>query len=200
MIDKKQYQRTFGVLHASGDFLKEDFPMKQTNHFPVRKLIILCAAVILLLSTSIICYAEDVGGIRTTIQLWIHGAQTTAVMDIQNGEYTLTYQDADGTPREQVGGGVVVNPDGSERPMTDEEIMERVMKEAKQPEVDFREDGSTWVYYMDLAMDITDQFNDDGICFVQLKNASDILYLTVKYQDGFATSPDGFVQPDEFNW
>lgn len=27
MIDKQQYQRTFGVLHASGDFLKEDFPM-----------------------------------------------------------------------------------------------------------------------------------------------------------------------------
>ncbi|MCI7638921.1 MAG: hypothetical protein MSS60_03745 [Clostridiales bacterium] len=199
MIDKKQYQRAFGVLHASGDFLKEDFPMKQTNHFPARKLIILCAAVILLLSTSIICYAEDVGGIRRTIQLWIHGDQTTAVMDIQNGEYTLTYHDADGTPREQVGGGVVVNPDGSERPMTDEEIMERVMKESRMPEVDFRKDGSTWVYYMDQAMDITDKFDDDSICFVQLKNGSDILYLTVKYQDGFATSPDGFVQPEEFN-
>ena len=24
MINKEQYQRTFGVLHASGDFLKED--------------------------------------------------------------------------------------------------------------------------------------------------------------------------------
>ena len=199
MIDKKQYQRTFGVLHASGDFLKEDFPMKETSRFPMRKLLILCAAVLLILSTSTICYAKDVGGIRRTIQLWIHGDQTTAVMDIQNGEYTLTYEDADGTPREQVGGGVVINPDGSERPMTDEEIMERVMKEAKQPEVDFREDGSTWVYYMDQAMDITDKFNDDGICFVQLKNGSDILYLTVKYQDGFATSPDGFIQPEEFN-
>lgn len=133
------------------------------------------------------------------IQLWILGDQTTAVMDIQNSEYTLTYQDADGNPHVQVGGGVVINPDGSERPMTDEEIMERVMKEAQRPEVDFRKDGSTWVYYMDQAMDITDKFNDDGICFVQLKNGSDILYLTVKYQDGFATSPDGFVQPEEFN-
>ena len=163
MIDKQQYQRTFGVLHASGDFLKEDFPMNKTNHFPVRKLIILCAAVILLLSTSIICYAEDVGGIRTTIQLWIHADQTTAVMDIQNGEYTLTYEDADGTPREQAGGGVVVNPDGSERPMTDEEIMERVMQQVQMPEVDYKKDGSVWVYYMDQAIDITDQFNDDGI-------------------------------------
>ena len=197
MIDKQQYQRTFGVLHASGDFLKEDFPMNKTNHFPVRKLIILCAAVILLLSTSIICYAEDVGGIRTTIQLWIHADQTTAVMDIQNGEYALTYEDADGTPREQAGGGVVVNPDGSERPMTDEEIMERVMQQVQMPEVDYKKDGSVWVYYMDQAIDITDQFNDDGICFVQLKNGSDILYLTVDYKAGYATSSDGFIQPEE---
>ena len=197
MIDKQQYQRTFGVLHASGDFLKEDFPMNKTNHFPVRKLIILCAAVILLLSTSIICYAEDVGGIRTTIQLWIHADQTTAVMDIQNGEYTLTYEDADGTPREQAGGGVAINPDGSERPLTDEEIMERVMQQVQMPEVDYKKDGSVWVYYMDQAIDITDQFNDDGICFVQLKNGSDILYLTVDYKAGCATSSDGFIQPEE---
>ena len=198
MIDKQQYQRTFGVLHASGDFLKEDFPMNKTNHFPVRKLIILCAAVILLLSTSIICYAEDVGGIRTTIQLWIHADQTTAVMDIQNGEYTLTYEDADGTPREQAGGGVAINPDGSERPLTDEEIMEHVMEQAQMPDVVYKEDGSVWVYYMDQVMEITDSFNSDGVCFVQLKNGLQTLYLTVTYQNGYATSPLGFVQPEEF--
>ena len=199
MIDKQQYQRTFGVLHASGDFLKEDFPMNKTNHFPVRKLIILCAAVILLLSTSIICYAEDVGGIRTTIQLWIHADQTTAVMDIQNGEYTLTYEDTDGTPREQAGGGVAINPDGSERPLTDEEIMEHVMEQAQMPDVEYKEDGSVWVYYMDQVMEITDKFNSDGICFLQLKDGADTLYLTVEYQKGYATSPMGFVQPEEFN-
>lgn len=199
MIDKKQYQRTFGVLHASGDFLKEDFPMKQTSRFPVRKLIILCAAVILLLSTSIVCYAADVGGIRRTIQLWIHGDQTTAVMDIQNGEYTITYEDADSTPHERAGGGVAINPDGSERPLTDEEIMEHVMEQAQMPDVVYKEDGSVWVYYMDQVMEITDSFNSDGVCFVQLKNGLQTLYLTVTYQNGYATSPLGFVQPEEFN-
>ena len=199
MIDKKQYQRTFGVLHASGDFLKEDFTMQTTKSFPVRRIVILCAAVILVFSMSIVCYAEDVGGIRRTIQLWIHGDQTTAVLDIQNGEYTIHYEDADGTPHEQSGGGVAFNPDGSERPLTDEEIMEHVMEEARMPEIDYRKDGSVWVYYMDQAMEITDNFNSDGICFIQLKNGSDVLYLTVKYQSGYATSPSGFVQPEEFN-
>ena len=199
MFDKKQYQRTFGVLHASGDFLKEDFTMQTTKAFPVRRIAILCAAVILVFSMSIVCYAEDVGGIRRTIQLWIHGDQTTAVLDIQNGEYTIHYEDADGTPHEQSGGGVAFNPDGSERPLTDEEIMEHVMEEARMPEIDYRKDGSVWLYYMDQAMEITDNFNSDGVCFIQLKNGSDVLYLTVKYQNGYAASPSGFVQPEEFN-
>ena len=173
--------------------------MQSPKPFPVRRIVILCAAVILVFSMSIVCYAEDVGGIRRTIQLWIHGDQTTAVLDIQNGEYTIHYEDADGTPHEQSGGGVAFNPDGSERPLTDEEIMEHVMEEARMPEIDYRKDGSVWVYYMDQAMEITDNFNSDGICFIQLKNGSDVLYLTVKYQSGYATSPSGFVQPEEFN-
>ena len=195
MIDKKQYQRTFGVLHASGDFLKEDFPMKQTSRFPVRKLIILCAAVILLLSTSIVCYAADVGGIRRTIQLWIHGDQTSAVMDIQNGQYTITYEDREGNTHERGGGGVAFNPDGSERPLTEEELMEHL----NMPEVDYKEDGSVWIYYMDQAMEITDRFSENNICFIQLKNGAETLYVTVKYQNGYTMSPSAFVQPEEFN-
>ena len=67
------------------------------------------------------------------------------------------------------------------------------------PEIDYRKDGSVWVYYMDQEVEITDNFNSDGVCFIQLKNGSDVLYLTVKYQNGHATSPLGFVQPEEFN-
>ena len=49
MTNKQRYQRTFGTLHASGDFLKEVSAMKTTKHFPARRLIGLCAAVILIL-------------------------------------------------------------------------------------------------------------------------------------------------------
>lgn len=199
MIDKQQYQRTFGVLHASGDFLKEDFTMKPSKPFSVRRALSLCAAMILAFCMATVCYAADVGGIRRTIQIWIHGDQTTAVMDIQNGEYTLSYEDADGTPHEQSGGGIAYNPDGSERPLTDEELIEHVMENARMPEIEYRKDGTVWVYYMDQVMEITDKFNSDGICFLQLKDGADTLYLTVEYQKGYATSPMGFVQPEEFN-
>lgn len=194
MIDKKQYQRTFGVLHASGDFLKEELTMQSTRHFSVRRAVILCATIVFILSIAPVCYAADIGGIQRIIQVWIHGDQTDAVMDIQNGSYTLHYEDANGMPRE-IGGGVAFEADGAERPLTEEELLEHL----NMPEVEYEEDGTVWVYYMNQAMEITDQFNSDGVCFVQLKNGADILYLTVKYQNGYATSPSGFIQPDEFN-
>lgn len=195
MIDKQQYQRTFGVLHASGDFLEEDLTMHATNRFPVRKMISLCAAVIVILSMATVCYAADVGGIRRTVQIWIHGDQTSAVMDIGNGQYTLTYEDAEGKIHEQGGGGIAINPDGSERPLTEAELMEHL----NSPEVEYRADGTVWIYYMDQAMEITDRFNEDAVCFIQLKNGKDTLYVTVKYDNGWATSPRAFVQPEEFN-
>lgn len=195
MIDKQQYQRTFGVLHASGDFLKEDFPMQRKKHISVRRIGMLCAAILLIYSMASVCYAADVGGIRRTIQLWIHGDQTNAVMEIQDGQYHLQYTDANGETHERGGGGVAINPDGSERPLTEEELMEHL----NMPEVMYREDGSVWVYYKNQSMEITDRFRPDGVCFVQLKDGEDTLYLTVKYQNGYAMSPTDFVQPETFN-
>lgn len=195
MIDKAQYQRTFGILHASGDFLKEDFTMKKKNHISVRRIGILCAAAILIFSMASVCYAKDVGGIQRTVQLWVHGDQTSAIMDIQDGQYTITYKDAQGNSHQQGGGGVAFEADGSERPLTEEELMEHL----NSPEVDYLEDGTVWIYYLDQAMEITDRFTDENVCFVQLKNGKDTLYVTIKYDDGYAWSPSAFVQPDSFN-
>lgn len=54
------------------------------------------------------------------------------------------------------------------------------------------------VYYLNQKMEITDKF-EDGVCFVQLKADGQTQYITVKYQNGYATSPDGYIQPDKFN-
>ena len=195
MTNKEKYQRTFGLLHASGDFLKEDFAMQSTKFFPLRKAVILCAAVILILCMATVCYAADVGGIRRTVQIWIHGDQTSAVMDIQNGQYTLTYEDAQGNTQERGGGGVAFENDGSEWPLTEEELMEHL----NSPEVEYKEDGTVWIYYLNQAMEITDRFNEEDVCFVQLKDGKKTLYVTVKKGNGYAYSPSGFVQPETFH-
>ncbi len=195
MIDKQQYQRTFSVLHASGDFLKEELTMKPNKHISLRRITVLCAAAVVLFSLATVCYAADVGGIRRTIQLWIHGDQTNAVLDIQNGDYTLTFNDADGKTQQIGGGGVHFNPDGSERPLTEEDILEHL----NSPELEYREDGTVWLYYYDQVMEITDRFNEDGVLFLQIENGSETLYLTIKEHGGMAISPDAYIQPEEFN-
>lgn len=83
---------------------------------------------------------------------------------------------------------------GTERPLTADELLDEI----NMPEVEYEEDGTVWVYYLNQKMEITDKF-EDGVCFVQLKADGQTQYITVKYQNGYATSPDGYIQPDKFN-
>lgn len=194
MTNKEKYQRAFSVLHASDEFIMEVKPMRQTTRKSIPRLVAICAAIVMVIGMSVVAYAADVGGIQRTIQIWLHGEQTDAVLEIQDGEYSLGYEDAEGTPHEIHGGGVAFGDDGQERPLTDEEIMEHL----NGPEVDYKEDGSVWVYYMDQALEVTDLF-EDSVCYVQLKDGDDSLYMTIKYGRGHATSPHKYLSPDSFN-
>ena len=194
MTNKEKYQRAFGTLHASHEFLMEARNMNNQKRHSHRRMLSLCAAVMLVLAMAAVCYAENVGGIQREIQLWIHGDQTDAVIEIEDGSYTLTYEDAEGV-HERGGGGVAYDFFGRERPLTEEELLEQL----SMPEVEYREDGTVWAYYLDQSLEITDLFDENGVCFVQLKSGENTQYLTVKWQDGFATSPRCFVQPETFN-
>lgn len=194
MTNKEKYQRAFSVLHASDEFRMEVNTMKQKTRKAMPRLVAVCAAVILVIGMSAVAYAADVGGIQRTIQIWLHGEQTDAILEIQNGEYSLGYEDSEGNTHEIHGGGVAFDDNGQERPLTDEEIMEHL----NGPEVDYKEDGSVWVYYMDQALEVTDLF-EDGVCYVQLKDSDGSLYMTIKYNRGHATSPHKYLSPDSFN-
>lgn len=173
MTNKEKYRRAFGVLHASEDILTEVTHMETKKHFSLRKAVLLCAAVIAVFAMAGVCYAEDVGGIQRTIQLWCYGDQTDAVLEIQDGSYELTYEAADGVHSEG-GGGVAIDAFGRERPLTEEELLEDLQNRI---DVTYREDGTVWVYYKDQSMDITDLFDENGVCFVQLKDGKKTVYL-----------------------
>ena len=194
MTNKEKYRRAFSVLHASDEFRMEVNTMKQKTRKAMPRLVAVCAAVILVIGMSAVAYAADVGGIQRTIQIWLHGEQTDAVLDIQNGEYSLTYEGEDGATHEIAGGGVAFDDNGQERPLTDEEIMEHL----NGPEVEYKDDGSVWVYYMNQALEVTDLF-EDGVCYVQLRDGDGSLYMTIKYNRGHATSPHKYLSPDSFN-
>ncbi len=153
----------------------------------------LAAALVLALGS--VAYASDLGGIQRTVQLWLNGEMTDATLTVNEGSYTLRYPDKDGTEREMGGGGVAFEPDGTERALTEEEMLEHL----NAPEVEEREDGTVTVYYLDQKLDVTDKFDEDGVCYVQLEGGEKTIYMTIKRGNGYATSTTKYILPSEFN-
>ena len=187
MTNRERYQRTFSTLHASEDFLTEVTQMKHTNKARKNTALRVIAAVAIIAVLATAAYAADLGGIRRTVQIWLHGDQTDAVLEINGNEYTLTYTDENGNEKQSMGGGKAFE-NGKERPLTEEEILEHL----NDPEVFYNDDGTVTVYYLGQSIDITDKFDGDGICYVQVKNGSENRYLTIKYNEGYCMSPYGY--------
>ena len=124
MTNKEKYKQAFSVLHTSNDFLQEVEKMallkkKQRVNIAVAAII----GLVMIGGTST-AYAANIGGIQRTVQLWIHGDETDATMEIKaDGSYEISYQDADGNTVERGGGGIAIEPDGRERLLTEEELM-----------------------------------------------------------------------------
>lgn len=129
------------------------------------------------------------------MQLWIHGDQTEATLEFDgNGNYSVDYTDAEGKVHHRGGGGVAYEPDGTERPLTEEELMEDLTA----PEITYGEDGSVTVYWFDQKVDITDKFKN-GVCYVKLVSGENTAYMTIKYENGYAMSPHRYPSPWSFN-
>lgn len=196
MTNKEKYKQAFSGLHPLEPIsleVTQMVKMQKKHKFQVAAAIL--TAFILVGGTGTV-YAANVGGIQRTIQLWIHGDQTDATLAVkEDGSYNLNYSDENGNTVEQGGGGVAFDADGTERPLTEDEIMEQI----NMPEVEYEEDGSVWVYYENQKIEITDKFDNDKICYVKIKGKEKTLYLTVKYQNGYCISEDKYPNPASFN-
>lgn len=197
MTEKERFQRAFAPLHASPDTMTEVMKMteQKTKRPALRRAVTLGLAAALVLALGSVAYASDLGGIQRTVQLWFKGDQTDAVITVDPGHYTLHYTDKDGVEHETGGGGVAIEDDGTERPLTEEELFEHL----NQPEVEEREDGTVTVYYLDQKLDVTDKFDEDGVCYVQLEGGEKTIYMTIKRGNGYATSTTKYILPSEFN-
>ena len=197
MTEKERFQRAFMPLHASPDTMTEVMKMteRKTKRPALRRAATIGLAAALVLALGSVAYASDLGGIQRTVQLWIKGDQTDAVMTIDQGHYTIDYTEKDGTEHEMGGGGVAIEDDGTERALTEEELFEHL----NQPEVEESEDGTVTVYYLDQSLDVTDKFNEDGVCYVQLEGGKKTIYMTIKRGNGYATSTTKYILPSEFN-
>lgn len=196
MTNRERYQRTFSALHASGGFNLEETDMKinmsKRNRRHISKFTAVCAAAVLAAGMCTTAYAADIGGIQRTIQIWLHGDQTNAVLDIQQGDhttYTMTYEDENGEKHQMSGGGVAFDAFGNEIPLTEEDIMRDVIDT---PDVQYNDDGSVIVYYRDQCIDITDKFNDEGKCYTQVKSDDVTYYMVIEKDGGYSCNTSGY--------
>ena len=195
MTNKEKYKQAFSALHPSGEIsLEVETMMLKNKKSRFRTAMAAAAACLLLAGGSGAAYVANVGGIQRTLQLWIDGDVTNVNFEYNaDGTYTLSYPKEDSVQTEH-GGGVAIGEDGSERPLTEHEILE----ELNSPKVEYKDDGTVWVYYGEQKMEITDRFQDD-VCYVKVSDGEKTLYMTVKYQNGWCTSPYKYESPDAFN-
>ena len=198
MTGRDQYKKVFDKVSSFGmEPLKEEDLMKRKKH-PVKNMAAAAAVLILIAGSTGAAYAANVGGIQRKIQLWIRGDQTDATLVVRDedgySQYSVTYELEDGSTESIYGGGVAIEPDGTERALTEDEIM----RDMSMPEVEYEEDGSVWVYYCDQKIDVTDSF-EDGVCYVKLLNGSETVYMTIKYKNGFSVSRSKYPDPAMFN-
>lgn len=192
MTNKERYQRCFSTLHASESCMMEVKMMSNRRISYRPKLTAALVAAVLMLSLSVAAYATDFAGIRTAIQLWSRGEQTDAVLELTENGYELTYEGENGKPNKMYNFTIKEGYYGEERPMTEEEVIE-YLANAK-PEVVYKDDGSAWLYYKDQKIDISDKFDENGICKIKVMDK----YITIRYQDGLSYSDTEFPDRDSF--
>lgn len=196
MTNKEKYKQAFSVLQTSKNHTLEVEKMAMLNKKRIMKTVAAAVAVCLVLVVgSGTVYAANLGGIQRTIQLWIHGDQTDAAITFNtDGSYNMSYPDENGELIKAGGGGVSIEDDGSERALTEEELMDHL----NAPDVVYEDDSTVWVYYYNQKINITDKFKDN-ICYLKISNGDETLYMTIKYHEGWSTSPNKYISPSSFN-
>ena len=194
MTDKERYQRAFSALHTSEGFqVRLEGTRKPVHTVRIRRVLTAACVAMAVAAGATAAYASNAGGIQRTIQIWLHGELTDATLDIDTSNGTYAIQDQSGHVM-QSGGGVAINQDGTERPLTAKEIEEDL---ANRPETETA-DGRTYLLLGSQRIDVTGRFDKSGYCYITVKTGGGKLYVTVCQNGGLASSPNRYVLPDEF--
>lgn len=188
MKNKERYKQAFSALNPSDHFevRLEEKAMTKKRWKPA--LAAVCAALAVVVGGTSV-YAADVGGIQRTIQVWLNGDQTEAVLTVgDDGTYTIT--DSSGSTV-QSGGGVAFNADGSERQLSGEEIAEHLENEVTTDTID----GKMYLLYKDQKLDLTGKFADSDYYYVMLKDGDKTIYVTVSKDGSLAYGTNRYLEP-----
>ncbi len=97
-----------------------------------------------------VAYAADLGGIRTTVNVWLHG-EHTQLDAVPNGTGGYEFYETGSDEPIGGGGGVWIDENGVEHAASAQEVAENLASP-----VEVREDGTVWLSVNDRTWDITD--------------------------------------------
>ena len=187
--NRKQYQRSFQVLHLSDDFperlearLSEEREGKKMNNSAIHGFGRIAAAIAICavtLGVGGICYAADVGGIRTKIDLWINGEKTKVEVEAVDNYYSWTDENGQGHGFS----GVNMDGNGNEIPMSLDQLAELTNNDCTLRPAD----GRIMLYYKNLSEDVTDLISADGTLRVHISDPQN----PNTYFDFSEITPDG---------
>ena len=128
MTNKERYKQAFSALQPTSEIRLEEKIMKEYKRKHTKRIIAMAAIICLaVFAGSGGAYAANVGGIQRTIQLWVHGDQTTAELNVHDdGTYQVKIPDGNGGTKTRGGGGVAFDAFGNERALTEEEILDHL--------------------------------------------------------------------------
>lgn len=195
MTEQERYKRAVSALHPDPAFR---VVLQKQGKTPARVRASLrfhagLAAILWILALSLAgagVYAADIGGIQRKIQILQHGELTNAVLTVSETDGTYQVTDPSGKVLES-GGGVSIGADGTERPLTREELLSDLSNQVS-TEV---EDGHYYLCWRAHLFDLTGAFDKGTICYVTLTDGSDTLYVTALSTGAVASSPSRYLIP-----
>ena len=84
MTNGEKYKKAFSVLQTSKGSLQEVENMAKLQKRTKMKTAAAVLAGCIILGGTGTAYAANVGGIQRTVQIWLHGDQTQATLDVSN--------------------------------------------------------------------------------------------------------------------
>lgn len=179
MTNKERYKQAFSVLHTSGQSSMEVEKMADIKKKHKRNIVAAAAvACAVIIGGSGTAYAADIGGIQEKVYIWLHGVQTEAdIVENGDGGYTVRYERNGEEQGVTAFGGISIDSDGTFDWLSADELVDALNESA---DVDEDADGRVWVYYYAQKVDITDLFDDEGICRVKMTHEGQVIYLEIK--------------------
>lgn len=192
MTDRERYQKAFASIHLPEDFVFDPDRKQSDRRHRFRGAIAAACLACAVCIGGMTAYAADLNGIQRTIQVWLHGDQTTAVIDFNKDNDITHYSMTDRNGKKISGGGVKINSDGSESPLSAKEIQ----NDLNMPHTEVV-NGRNYLYYKDKSIDITDRFDNDGLCYILIKDGDKKLYITAAKSGGCSENPNRYAEKNE---